>query len=370
MRGIVQYEVYVLDEGRWTLCGRYPGAQREDAVKEASATEGLTGRATKVVRDTYFPETNHNEEITTYISPKGRAMQAMLSRRKAMTAATRRDRDKDVYTTYSKRKQAASRPGKKLARISRAERTVRIVVALGASVLFATLVTALVSSILSQLASMVSAMPAGTTTTILTATYLIIFLFTFPRTYRARLWIHRLLLEMWENTNSVKAPVPVREKPRRQRAVDGFRPWDVMRFDKPPAPPVLEPVPLPPTVEPVHVQTVTIPLPEPPPPPKPPELNTKPQEPEKPATQQPPKEDAPAPAKDKAKDLTLERIVLRRFALDVVAPVITKSHRDDPVTRRGVAIILAGAAQGLAETSKVDAEVTLPLLRDALGQVG
>src|SRR5436309_967980 len=82
MRAVVQYEVYVLTQGRWSLHARYTGMQRADAIMDASATESQTGHATKVMRDTYWPDVNENEEITTYLSPKARALQALTSRRR------------------------------------------------------------------------------------------------------------------------------------------------------------------------------------------------------------------------------------------------------------------------------------------------
>ena len=86
MRGIVQYEVYVFESGRWSLHARYPGMQRADALSDADATEYSTGRATKVVRDTYFPDINENEEVTTYLSPKAKQMRSIISGRKQFTA--------------------------------------------------------------------------------------------------------------------------------------------------------------------------------------------------------------------------------------------------------------------------------------------
>ncbi|TAK99612.1 MAG: hypothetical protein EPO08_15855 [Rhodospirillaceae bacterium] len=368
MRGIVQYEVFVLDEGRWTLCARFPGAQREDAVKEASSTESTTGRPTKVVRDTYFPDTNRNEEITTYISPKGRALQAMVSRRKALTTVTRRD--KEPYSQSAKRGTAPQRPARSH-RASRAETTIRIVVAIGASVLFATVVTALVSSIFSQLTTLMSAMPAGAATTVMAVTYLVVFLFTFPRAFRSRSRVHQLLLEMWESSGKPVAPQRPKEKAQRRRTADGFRPWDVIRSEvNPPIPPVLEP-PTPPTPQPIPTPPASVPVPvqEALPPAKPPEpvpaAKTQPPEAEKPKTA----ESAPVSA-TATRDWTLERIILRRFTLDVVMPAMTRSHRDDPVTRRGVAIILSGAVQGLGDTAAVDAAATTTLLTEALTQMG
>jgi adenylate cyclase len=72
MLRIVQYEVYALHEGRWTLHARYPGAERDDALDDARRTEGRTGYPTKVVRDTYYRDLNYSEETVTYLSPRAK----------------------------------------------------------------------------------------------------------------------------------------------------------------------------------------------------------------------------------------------------------------------------------------------------------
>ena len=89
MRGIFQYEVYVFDAGRWSLHSRYPGAQRLDAMNDAVTTEQITGHPAKVVRDTYYPEDNRNEEITAYLGPKAKRMQALDSRAEGVDARRR-----------------------------------------------------------------------------------------------------------------------------------------------------------------------------------------------------------------------------------------------------------------------------------------
>lgn len=88
IRSIVQYEVYVLEEGRWSLHARYPGAERDDAITDARRTEVSTGFPTKVVRDTYYPEENRSEEIDAYVSPN--VKKSLARKREKRTAATSR----------------------------------------------------------------------------------------------------------------------------------------------------------------------------------------------------------------------------------------------------------------------------------------
>jgi adenylate cyclase len=160
------------------LSSRYPGAQREDAIKEAGHLEFVTGRPTKVVKDTYYPDSNRNEEFTAYLSPKGRALQAVAIPRKSATAVARRDFDPN--SGRIKRAAAPPRSAMRLHRTSGAETTVRIVVAIGASVLFATIITAAISTVFGHIAKVVPSIPADSTNAVMAGTYLIVFLYTFP----------------------------------------------------------------------------------------------------------------------------------------------------------------------------------------------
>ena len=72
MLAITQFEVQVLQKGRWTIHARYPGEERNQAIQDARATEAGTGFAAKVIRETYFPEVNESERITVYASPKAK----------------------------------------------------------------------------------------------------------------------------------------------------------------------------------------------------------------------------------------------------------------------------------------------------------
>jgi len=379
MRGIVQYEVYVLEEGRWTLYARYTGSQRDEAVTDASSTEMTTGRATKVVRDTYYPETNQNEEITTYISPKGRAAQAQMSaRRRAATAAILRKDSHRVVRRVPPQTQV--RKQSKLPKMTRAEVIIRIIVATVSSILLATLATMLTSSVLTHISRITTWISADMRSMLVTATYAILFLATFPRVYRSRTRLHQMLLEMWQNTEKAVAPssqpAPP-SKPRQRRLKESFRPWDLMRFDTPPPPPALDL----PTGATVTVQGASAPAPAAtlptaaPPPPVVAIIETAKVEPSKQAKEQTEQAEAQkaaaaAQAPVNIENLLVERIVLRRFALDVIKPLIARAHREDPVTRRGCALIMAGAVQGFMDASRLGAAGFAALLSEALTQTG
>jgi len=63
-------------------------------------------------------------------------------------------------------------------------------------------------------------------------------------------------------------------------------------------------------------------------------------------------------------------MVLRRFAIDIVKPAIKRAMPDDPVSRRGTAIVLSGGAAGIAATAHLDARAEVELLSDALQHAG
>lgn len=67
---VIHFEIYVLVRGHWTLQVRYPHHQRDEALAEAKNLELSLGAAVKVIRETYFPDSNTCEEATAYLSPK------------------------------------------------------------------------------------------------------------------------------------------------------------------------------------------------------------------------------------------------------------------------------------------------------------
>src|SRR5437588_299560 len=74
MLAITHFEVYVLKNGRWTLHARYASADRQDAIIDARHTENTTRCPAKVVSETYYPEENHTDTVTIYLSPRAKEL--------------------------------------------------------------------------------------------------------------------------------------------------------------------------------------------------------------------------------------------------------------------------------------------------------
>ena len=84
MPQISHYEVYTLEASGWVLHARFASNDKAKALDEARAVDAHLGRATKVVRESYNPETNQANDQTVFLS--GRALDA---RRRADQARAR-----------------------------------------------------------------------------------------------------------------------------------------------------------------------------------------------------------------------------------------------------------------------------------------
>ncbi len=67
---IIHYEVYVQEPRGWMLHARYPRQERENALAEAKELEQIHLKV-KVVRETYYSDTNNFEEAEIYHTGKG-----------------------------------------------------------------------------------------------------------------------------------------------------------------------------------------------------------------------------------------------------------------------------------------------------------
>jgi len=394
MLAITQYEVLVLQKGRWTIHARYPGEERKQAVLDARTTESATGFPTKVIRETYFPEANDSERITTYISPKAKAASQPLGgkNRKPLAAAR-------VTNAIANRVRPAVRAARQ--RLSPAQAFFRVIVAGGISLAAATLTTGVIAWALHRVADIVE-ITAGTRTTVLTYAYVIMFLLFFWSLFRSRLPLHRLLADLWAKT-AKKAEVaaaqtqnakPPKLKPKHPptaspEAIREFEDMKLKRGDldvvtppemaeelPEPTAPIATTVPLPPVLEPdreteeaelakakaeAQKQKEAAKLAAK-------EAQKKAQDEAAKAKQQPAEE---TPAPESLRDtLNLERMVLRRFAVDVVKPAVMNAMPDDPVSRRGTALVLAGGASGVAVTARLNPAAEVELLNDALQHIG
>ncbi len=394
MLAITQFEVHVLQKGRWTIHARYPGEERNQAIQDARATEAGTGFATKVIRETYFPEVNESERITVYASPKAKEQDKPLlakQRRKPLASVARAATG---VVTRRNRQTVARQP------LTASQMFFRVIVAGGFSLAAATLMTGVLVLTLNLFASSGVELAPDTRTMLLTYAYILMFLFFFLSLFRSRLPLHPLLAELWQKASKAATPSvvalndgkPPRVRPKHERAPspETLREWEdlkVKRGDLDPLklqemagpPPVAAPAP----AEPPPIGDV-------PPPPEVAKADAKKAEAEKAAAKKAAdakkkdddakKEDAkqkedlaPAPAAptETAPDtLNLERMVLRRFAVDVVKPAIMSSMPDDPVARRGAAVVLAGGAAGVAATAQLTPAGEMELLTDVLHHIG
>ena len=396
MLAITQFEVQVLQKGRWLIHARYPGEEHHQAVQDARATEASTGFPSKVIRETYFPDINESERITIYISQKAKdaTKTAASQRRPAIVAraATALTSGKNVPRT--------TRP-----RLTAAQTFFRVIVAGGISLGAATLVTGVVAWALHRLAEVGLDMASDVRTMVLTYSYVSMFLFFFWSLFRSRLPLHRLLADLWAKTSkateTVKADVnakPPKVKPKYDRTaspealrevedlkvkrgdVDAGKPPELSEEPAPvtaaaPSPAVESAVEAARAAEVARVgaeetaaEKAAI------------EKKRKQaeklaqkeaaqKEAEKTAAQQAVQPTAPTP-EPLRESLNLERMVLRRFAIDVVKPAVRSAMPDDPVTRRGTAVVLAGGAAGVAGTAQINASAELELLVDAMHHIG
>jgi len=399
MLAITQFEVYALQKGRWTLHARYPGEERKEAVLDARTTEAATGFPTKVIRETYFPETNDSERITTYISPKAKQptyQNPPNGRRTPITAA------RAAASALARRgRQKSPRP-----RLTAAQMFFRIIVAGGISLAAATLTTGVFAWLLQRFAGAGVEISAATRTTLLTYGYVLMFVLIFWSLFRSKLQLHRVLADLWQKSTKVAAapatpldvkPLKVKPKYPRTTSPEAIREYEDLKVKRgdidltnppqieelPPAVAVATPAPLAPAddefaraaaiaaqeaaeraarraakeaqeaaekaaAEKRDAETKTF---EQPSPPLPPQLEN---EAEQAATG----------------NLNLERMVLRRFAADIVKPAAKTVMPDDPVARRAAAIVLSGAAAGVAATANLNSMAEQDLLTDSLRHVG
>jgi len=404
MLAITHFEVYAFHQGRWTLHARYTSEDQKEAVLDARTTEASTGFPTKVVRETYFPEINNSETLTTYISPKAKEQQRLAHERRTPLNAAR-----TVAANVTRRARSGF---VRSPRLTAAQTFFRVVVAGGMSLIAALLMTGIVNWLLSYVAKSGVNIADNTRSTILTYSYVVMFLFFFYSLFRSKLPLHRLLADLWQKaaaqTQRGPASVPVidgkppRVRPKHDRAAspETLREWEDLKVKRgdldsikpaeiPEAPPVTAvaaPVPPPPVAPPVVEKTPLEKTAQPAEPPpvleveKPAEIKKKDKEKEKQqaaAAEAERVKDAERAKKEKEKEdaaatgaLNLERMVLRRFAVEVVKPAIKSAMPDDPVARRGAAVVLAGGAAGVAATAKLGASAEIELLTDALRHVG
>lgn len=379
---IVQFEVHSYQDGRWTLQSRFPSDERQRAISDAVYIEQSTRRPCKVVKETYYPHENRHDTVTVYVSPKAKEVMARLKTPAAGYAgeagAARAARGLEARASS-----AARLPVRALAPRA-ADLFWRSIIAMGLSLLAATVVTAMVSWIMSRLPDFGITLDPSASSLMLTAVYMIVFLFGVLSMFRFGAPIKRLISILWAHA----APAPassardraaafsaagLRLRPKRRGTVDFERQQQeaadvkVARGDLDaiaPAPEPPAPVPPPPIVaEPPAPPQAPPAAPVPPAPAAPPPLaETTAAMPAAPAQSVP----TPVPEIPAVQGVSeLHRALAMRFALEVMLPQIARAS-DDPIARRGAALFMTGAMAHLAALSNLGAEGEMSLTVAAL----
>lgn len=396
MLAVTQFEVHVYQQGRWSIHARYPSSEREVAVRDAAVTGSVASSPTKVVRETYFPETNSTETVTIYVSPKAKALRTRASLPKKVLPG-----DKHIGANSASQGKSA-RPTPQ--RLGARNVFFRIVIAAAISVATTTLIVGVFAWMLRRFTDAGVPLSGAMTSTILTYGYVAIFLFSFGSLFRSRLPLHRVLTDLWasaqeessaETKQDSVGPLP-KLKPKHDRAsspeyhrewqemkirrgdLDTLNPHDSVDTDaeatigEPAAPKTVESAPEPKSEpqseekknateagvrgpsgpgpdEATVTQSISLEIPA-----------GGGQDGDQPPTQ-PSAE--PTTDADEGDARHLERTVLIRFTKDIVKPVL-ETMPDDPVTRRGGALVLAGAASALTHTSQHSANADVTLLSE------
>jgi hypothetical protein len=226
MLAVTQLEVYVLERGRWTLHARYPGEDRKEALWDAQSTEASTGFPAKIVRETFFPELNDSERITTYISPN--VKKATKDRRPGATPRARSPLKGRTRATGN------------LRQLSAAQIMLRVLVAGAFSVIAAAVMAFVIKWMLQSFADIGLTISPAATSMIMTYSWVAMFLLFFFSLFRSRLQLHRVLADMWQSSARATAteaaarvkPVNLKLKPKHDRATspETLREWQDLRM--------------------------------------------------------------------------------------------------------------------------------------------
>ncbi|MEQ9449449.1 MAG: hypothetical protein RLN70_11185, partial [Rhodospirillaceae bacterium] len=365
-------------------------------------TEHSTGRPTKVVRETFYPDNNSTETVTIYLSPKGKVLASASSAAFSKTLSKSKNAGSG-HSRHSKETSSAKR------RLSTRDILFRIVIAVAVSLAATTLIIGIISWMLGRFVEAGVPLSSAAASSILNYGYIAVFLFMFASLFRSRLPLHRLLADLWTTSHT-------RDEMRNERAKMGPPPTVTPKYDRATSPQYLRELQemkigrgdldaaAPPELDEASAQPSTSQSAErsEAPQPAPAETGKKKaayakktaadkdaaQEKTQKAKTEARAEEARDNAQNTRKDaepadipsaenhetettnsLQLERMILQKFANDVVRPTVD-AMQNDPVTRRGGALVLAGAAAALIETSERGPGVDMELLGGALDAVG
>jgi len=396
---IVQFEVHFFQDGRWMLQSRFPGDERQAAIRDAVSVEASTRRPTKVVKETYIPHENRSETVTIYTGP---LLKAAMDKSKALQGIPPPAR-------------VMSRPGKSVPQTTHAKTAAprlapnigdlfwRSIISMGLSLTAATIVTAMVSWLMTHLPDFGIAIDAGKSSAILTLTYAVVFLLGVMSMFRFGTPIKRLISNLWQSAytettqakQTLRAKLPglrLKSKRSTQAAFEQQQTLAEMKLRRgDPAPTVdddhanLDVVVI--DEMPSAVQQLSKAAPEPAQ-----QQAASPQEaqftplPAKLEVELPkPLDDSAeasfeagqvspaAPLPPTAKGVVppsatfspaineLQRSMALRFVTEVILPQIGRAQ-DDPVARRGAALFLTGAMTQLAGSSNLNPPLTMNLI--------
>ncbi|MHB1205796.1 MAG: hypothetical protein ACYCZX_09530 [Rhodospirillaceae bacterium] len=224
MLAVTNFEVYVLERGRWTLHARYAGDDRREAMWDAQSTEAHTGFPAKIVRETFFPELNDSERITTYISPN----------------AKKATKGRPVGTVPRAREpKPRPRAPSNLRQLNAGQIMLRVLVAGAFSVIAAAVMAFVIKWVLQSFADIGLTVSAAATSMIMTYSWVAMFLLFFFSLFRSRLQLHRVLADMWQASARPAAaavarvkPVNLKLKPKYDRATspETLKEWQDLRM--------------------------------------------------------------------------------------------------------------------------------------------
>lgn len=398
MLKIVQFEVYVLEDGRWTFHARYPGYEWDQALEDARRTEIRTGIPTKIIRDTYDRDKGTSEESVAYLSPN-----AKIAASKARNVQ-RQTLQKASGGRSGSGSRSNGKNGQTLTPVSDATFFVRLILSLGASVVIAGALTILLSAVFNALPKLGYQMTSALGSQILTYWYVAMLALSAIALNKAYVPWRRMLAgrnapasqpesQLQNRSRSQAMPPPLTLKPKnetteqkleRERAVQDMK---MLRGD-------LDSLPPPGPGE-TNLDAMAAPPPEPPvvdlpatnPEPLPEEIkDTK-------STRKAKNKDNDTARRDEDQktdnsdkrlgqdakevstktpltDMDMDRLVMVRFLGDVVMSVRAEQDNMDATTRFGISLYLSGAASTLADQRGLTPDKEREILSDALELVG
>ncbi len=421
------YEVYYHQNKRWQLHASFESNEREVAIEEATMVANKEGFATRVVRETFYPDTNTSEEVVAWQSPKakqlgdaddmfgvnaqdekrksnlkkrkGGAPQPQASRRGGPPPSAPPSRTATAPPTKAKKKKKGSKKkgppakGKRRRRKNQASGVTRAIMTLAVSFGIAAIGAAAMAVVIAQLVAM-DILPRANRLPLITGTFVsLFFLSTFvnlqrnfnllgmlrgsPRQKTEQLGPQQMLGAMKSAEKATPPPQdfefdkveiePGAEASGLEDAPEAEEPADL---DADMNAEVVEEAEAPPELDEQKVEEPAAPKPEE----KPEEKKQDPPKDEKPAEKPPEeksKEQKPPEEKKPAEKQTAEtevRASLAQFVKDALASI--NSVALNTFTRFGLNLYVAGAASVMGQSKRLDREAQLKALKDSLVSAG